>query len=159
MPRTLRISLLLSLLVPFSMMRAQMDAHAAVSKPSSEAKKVQEEIKTHNDASAPAIGVNQKRSLLPKKKIGGASDHPAADKKNGLEKYQHPLSDTKGTHIELSPSDKGPAHTAKDSKREAGGELELGPYDLGCGDPKLSEIQKKKCREQKKADDSFSYKK
>jgi hypothetical protein len=43
----------------------------------------------------------------------------------------------------------GAAKVAKEN-HSAEGKLDLEPYDLGCGDPKLSSIQAKECREQQK---------
>jgi hypothetical protein len=141
MPRTLCITVLVVLLIPWAL-RAQVDVKAARAEPSSDARKAQEDAAKHKPVVS-ASGVNKETSLLPETKVDGASHHSPASGKTGLEKHLSTLSDTKGTAHHETPG------APKDAEGNGQVEKDLEPHDLGCGDPKLSEIQKKKCRDRK----------
>jgi hypothetical protein len=149
MPYAFRALLLILLLISGPAMRTQVDGRAAHPDAVSEAAKAREEARKRNPSASPAgsnspTGVNKEPSLKPKTSSAATGNHASVKPKGGLE--------TKGTpHYNMPGSKKTPPSTTKDAEDNHHTEekVDLEPYDLGCADPKLSEAQKKKCRERK----------
>jgi hypothetical protein len=154
MPYAFRTLLLILLVISGPAMRTQVDGQAAHPDAVSEAAKAREDAKKRNSNASPVgsnspTGVNREPSLKPKTSSAAAGNHASVKPKGGLETKGL---ETKATpHYNMPGSKKTPPSATKDAedKHHTDEKLDLEPYDLGCADPKLSEAQKKKCRERK----------